>query len=66
MGRRIVELSLFIGADALVLLTAHVGEPTDGRMHDPRQVPLDEPRVPAGDGDFGRKRQVVTNKYGIS
>ena len=62
MSGGIRELRLFVSADPFVLLAPHVGQPADGRVHDARQVAFDEPRVPAGNRDLGRKREVVTNE----
>src|SRR4051812_4089591 len=64
MCRRIGKLRLFVRVDPLVLLASHIGEPPDGRMDYARQVPLDEPRMSAGNSYFRRKRQVVTNEHG--
>jgi len=46
----------FVSADPLVLLSTHVAESAHSRMHDARQVALDETRVPTGNGHLGRKR----------
>lgn len=56
MDGPVVELGLFIETDPFILQPAQVGETSDRRMDDPRQVAFDEPRVPASQRYFGGKR----------
>ena len=56
MCHRIRDHRFLVATDSLILLTAHVGQATHGRMHDPWQVPFDKSRMPASDGDLAAKR----------
>src|SRR4051812_49308322 len=66
MGNRIRDGGFLVATDALILLTAHVGQTTYGGIHNSWQVPFNKPRMAASDGHLATKREIVTNEHRTS